>query len=162
MEKWEKFRDSIYSVSNEGRVRNDVTGTILKQYPNQYGRLLVDARSTLGKCFQVHRMVMETCYGYPSKGIEVNHKDGNPKNNELGNLEYVTAKENMIHAFQNGLRYKKEIPKFRKMRDDIFQLSKEGYSQSKIAKALGINQSHVSRTLRGEAYTTLNQQGVTL
>lgn len=165
MENWKKLRDSQYSVSDLGRVRNDNTNHILTPRDNGAGRLLVDLRkSVIGKNIQVHRLVAE-CFIRPlivGEKLEVNHKDGNPKNNSLINLEYVSASDNMRHAFQNGLRYKKEIPKFTKMRDDIFQLKSEGYSQSKIAKTLEVNQSHVSRTLRGEAYTTLNQQGVTL
>ena len=165
MENWKKLRDSQYSVSDFGRVRNDNTDHVLKPKDNGNGRLLVDLRkSVIGKNIQVHRLVAE-CFIRPlneNEKLEVNHKDGNPKNNALDNLEYVSASDNMRHAFKNGLRYKREIPRFKKMKDDIFRLHAEGTSQSKIAKSLGINQSHVSRTLRGEAYTTLNQQGVTL
>ena len=161
MEEWKKFRDSIYSVSNRGRVRNDIKNTILTPYSNQFGRMLVDFRSTLGKCFQVHRVVAEVFIGEPGK-LEVNHRDGNTKNNSLENLEYVTAKENMRHAVENGLCQKKNLKKFQNTREEMFRLKSEGHNQAQIAKILAVDASHVSRTLRGKTNARINNQGVTL
>lgn len=159
MESWGKFRNTIYSVSTLGNVRNDRTGKILNPYPNSGGRMLVDLRITLGKCFQVHRMVCEVFMGLPTDKKEVNHKDGDTRNNNLENLEYVTASENMKHAFENGLRYKKEIPKFKETRDQIFQLKVMGLNQYEIADKLKINQSHVSRTLNNKTYKSIYKLG---
>lgn len=35
--------------------------------------------------------------------LEVNHIDGNPKNNKLSNLEWCTGPENLDHARRTGL-----------------------------------------------------------
>lgn len=48
------------------------------------------------KTHYVHRLVCEAFFG-PSE-LPVNHIDGNPLNNALYNLEYVTSKANHIHA----------------------------------------------------------------
>lgn len=48
-----------------------------------------------------HRLIAETYYG-PSN-LFVNHKDGNRQNNNLENLEYVTASQNAQHAHDTGL-----------------------------------------------------------
>jgi hypothetical protein len=53
-------------------------------------------------------LVAETFIGpKPGKGYEVNHKDGNKKNNNLDNLEWCTRSQNIKHSFNIGLRNQK-------------------------------------------------------
>ena len=58
------------------------------------------------KVFRVHRLVMEH-FGekQPSEEYQVNHIDGNKSNNCIDNLEWVTPRENTLHAINMGLRY---------------------------------------------------------
>ena len=58
-----------------------------------------------GKCknYYLHRLLAEHFIPNPLNKIQVNHKDGNKLNNNLSNLEWVTHKENVQHAFKNGL-----------------------------------------------------------
>ena len=96
---YKQFRDTNYSVSKAGAVRNDETGKILKNIPTTFGYLAV-CLSIGGqkKMHKVHRMVSE-CYlpGY-SEELQVNHKDGIKGNNNISNLEMVTSSENNKHA----------------------------------------------------------------
>jgi hypothetical protein len=113
----------IYQVSNLGRVRskdrlesrvNGKTNTcyqftrkgqILKQKPNQYGYIQLELNnSKRKKNILVHRLVAMTFIGLPNdEKHQVNHIDGNKTNNQIENLEWVTAKENMRHAHNNKL-----------------------------------------------------------
>lgn len=56
------------------------------------------------KVFSVHRLILETFMpNENSDKLQVNHKDGDKTNNALSNLEWVTCKENIRHAYNLGL-----------------------------------------------------------
>lgn len=97
-EEWRYFRDSIYQVSNLGRVRNTKTGRILKGNKADCGYIRVDLKmpNSARKKFLVHQLVYE-CFISPQYDI-INHKDGNKTNNNVTNLESVTHQENMKKA----------------------------------------------------------------
>lgn len=110
--------EGIYEVSDHGRVRtkqgktthSDLHGIrvwksrILKE-KNPRGR---DVRVSLwkdkkDKSFLVHQLVGKAFLPMiPGKEC-INHKDGNPRNNHLSNLEWCNHLENNRHAFENGL-----------------------------------------------------------
>ena len=53
----------------------------------------------------LHRLVAETFIPNPENLPEVNHKDGNKSNNCVDNLEWVTHRDNQIHAYKKRLRH---------------------------------------------------------
>lgn len=52
----------------------------------------------------VHRIVAETFIQCDDLSLDVNHKDGNKKNNHVDNLEWCTRSQNIKHSFENGIR----------------------------------------------------------
>lgn len=51
----------------------------------------------------LHRLLAEHFIPNPENLPQINHKDGNKLNCNLDNLEWVTVKENTIHAYKHGL-----------------------------------------------------------
>lgn len=95
------------SVSRSG-CQGDLTkkGQILRQYitPKGYARLqLVGVNST--KNAMVHRVVAEAFVDNPEDKPQVNHVDGDKLNNKSSNLVWVTASENLQHAYDNDLKH---------------------------------------------------------
>lgn len=90
-----------YSVSDEGQVRNDLTGHILKTQADRFGYLRLGLSNENGRSKKyVHRLVAETFVPNPDGKPEVNHKDGNKWKCAASNLEWVTAHENRLHMYR--------------------------------------------------------------
>lgn len=115
--------EGIYEASSLGRIRTaagKVTWSgrfqcnrvwsqrVLKQKKTARNGGKMDARVHLykdGVCSTVlvSRLVCAAFLGEPESGETVNHKDGNPMNNNIENLEYLSAADNIRHAFEEGL-----------------------------------------------------------
>lgn len=80
-------------------------GRMAKPWDNGIGYMAIGL-TTLGKSVNlyVHRMVLQTFEPHKNfEKMEVNHIDGDKSNNRLENLEWVTSKENIRHAWDTGL-----------------------------------------------------------
>lgn len=103
--------DLYYEISNLGRIRSKPQ--IMKTFSTGRNRshvaLALRDNNSKKKTHLVHVLVAETFIGPRPGGdwrkIQVNHIDGNSKNNCVSNLEYVTCAENHRHAVRLGLAY---------------------------------------------------------
>ena len=50
----------------------------------------------------VHKLVLASFIEQPINKSEVNHRDGNPQNNKLENLEWVSSRENSSHRSEKN------------------------------------------------------------
>lgn len=103
--------EGLYSVTKNGKVWSHPKlhgnapwkGRWLRQYTERTGYKFVflqkDKKRKL--CF-IHGLVAKTYLGDFSNTLQVNHKDTIKSNNNLENLEWITASENIRHSFKNN------------------------------------------------------------
>lgn len=110
--------EGYYEISNYGRVKslpktmgnkNHLSPVrILKVKIDKYGYPCVKLCSQVEKgkikYFTVHRLVAKAFIPNPNNLKTVNHKDGDKQNNFAENLEWNSHKDNIIHAWQTGLK----------------------------------------------------------
>jgi hypothetical protein len=109
--------EGLYEVSDRGNVRSltrharvghnafrSVRGRMVAQSSHKHGYLVVALqRGNKGRTFLAHRIVASAFIGPIPEGTEVNHKDGDKRNNRPGNLEIVTRQQNIDHAVTAGI-----------------------------------------------------------
>ncbi len=106
-----------YEVSNYGRVRSlDMilpgtlggeyirSGVVLKGGADQKGYRLVTIfdGSHKGKTRKVHHLVLEAFVGFRPDGMECRHKNNNPSDNRLDNIEWSTKSINNLDRVARG------------------------------------------------------------
>lgn len=92
-----KFLKSRYYVSKSGEILSlkQKLPRILRQYEVNSGYMCTDLWSrNKPKKLSVHRIVARVFLGKCPKGYEVDHIDGDKKNNHVSNLRYIPMQEN--------------------------------------------------------------------
>lgn len=93
-----QYKQTGYYVDSFGNIYGK-RGNILKVQVNEKGYLRLSVNYDKKKHTKfVHRMVAETFIPNPFNLPEVNHLNGDKKDNRIDNLEWVSTKENKQHA----------------------------------------------------------------
>lgn len=151
-EEWKRvsLTNDYYIVSNKGRVVRiyDNRCFILKQsddgngYP--YVCIYINGKP---KTRRVHRLVAEEFLNKETNRNVVNHIDGNKNNNTVENLEWVTSRENLEHAWENNLNTASKPKPVIRSDYTLYE------SASKAAFELGIDASAITKCCRGKLNT---------
>jgi hypothetical protein len=121
-------------------------GKLLTPYVNQSGYYIIRLCES-GQIFRtIHSLVALTFIPNPENKPQVNHINGDKKDNRVENLEWVTNGENMKHAYRIGLKCNKGIknPGNKLSENDILEIRNSNEKQDVIANRFNIKQCHVS------------------
>lgn len=159
MEEWKIIPECIrYEVSNTGKVRSNVSKTprLLKPMKtagqrnyHKYGLKRDDGKVwyALG-----HRLVAICFLDNPENHPVVHHKDNNPENNHVDNLEWCTYSQNTKYAIEDGsfnqVWGKTDKPTNTKFSDihikAIRDLLSVGWSITQVCKVFEVSRGYVS------------------
>lgn len=136
-------------VRKDGR-KQFVKGRVLKQQRNKNGYMYVGFRAN-GKAvyLRVHRVIAMCFLPNPNNYPQVNHKDCNPSNNTVSNLEWCTASYNCQYREKYGVsateaRWNRIIAvNLKTLEVNLFP------SQMEAARRLGANHGHINSVLIG-------------
>ena len=171
-EKWKRIKidgeKTNYKISNLGRVMNCKLNKI-KEYDtvcNEYSRTTIKHNGVKIK-FALHRLVAEYFCAIPKRHLKngltfddlvVNHKNGLKNCKAAFNLEWVTNKENVDHAWRIGLcdNIRGEKAHLAKITEEqviqICELIMKKKSNKEIYKELCIAVKNVQHIRSGEAW----------
>lgn len=171
MEIWKDIEgfEGVYFVSNLGNVKSvdHVVSNIrlrankgilkkLSKKPNGYLTASIGGRLRLKNCY-VHRLVAKAFIPNPENKRTVNHKNGIKTDNRVENLEWMSHKENIVHAIKSDLMNNSgsNHGNSKLSDDDIIEIRRlsRKMSQKEIANIFKTSQSNVSRIIRNEMWS---------
>ena len=167
----EEWRDipgyeSIYQASNLGRIRTAPNKTT---YTNRHGERHWKTRILKGrgnnkttgkrvslwkngtqKDWLVARLVAITFLGQPvGENNTVNHINGNRLDNRIENLEWLSLKKNIEHAFDNGLMPYKKVRLFNNDCEMFFRSMSVASDYIGRSRGYISNQKQKGKTIKG-------------
>ena len=103
--------------------------------------------------FLVHRLVAEAFIPKINGKDYINHKDNNPENNKVDNLEWCTQSENIQYAYIYGNKIPPNMKKINQF-DLEGNFIKTWESQTEIQRKLNIYQSNIYKVCSGKRKQT--------
>lgn len=169
-EVWKDIKgyEGEYQISNRGRIKSlpkeklhdSISGTkyttkekIMKPADNCRGYMCtMIGRNEKSRTVSIHRLVAEAFIPNPDNLPEVNHIDGDKKNNNVENLEWVSHQDNMRHASEMDLMNKKsKLSRYeiQNMRERYIPRDSQ-YGIRAFARKYGMSSSHITRIIHGD------------
>lgn len=93
-----------FKISSMGTIVNKFSNTKVKTRISKDGYVYVSLYYNKKSYIKtLHGLVAKTFIRNNNNNLEVNHIDGNKLNNSIDNLEWITHKDNIKHAWENKL-----------------------------------------------------------
>lgn len=156
MEQWKEIKnyEGIYEVSSLGQVRRIHKDSRCSKYKyltqdtlRGYKKVTL-FKNGIGKKMQVHRLVALAFIPNPNNLEQVNHKDENPSNNTIDNLEWGSNLYNVNYG--TGIQRQVEKRSKKVIQSDLDgNFIKEFNSTNEAAKELNLSQGLISNCCNG-------------
>ena len=142
-------------VSSEKTTRF-VKGHVLNPYDNDRGYLRVGIQSNSKRTFKyIHRLVAQTFLPNPKSLPEINHKDNNPLNNNVSNLEWCTHEYNIAYREKYGTPAKDFVQKSPVCAVDLKTQEILWFeSQIEASRVFGFSVSSINNVIMGKQKRT--------
>lgn len=135
-----------YFAKEDGTIWNAI-GKQIKPGVQSRGYLTVSlydgSKPKKPKSFLVHRLIAEAFFGQST--LQINHKNGDKKDNRVENLEYCTAHENVRHAIEVLGRSPtgERNGKTKLTKEQVIEIRNSFGSDASVGRNYGISASHV-------------------
>lgn len=148
--------EGYYQASNLGRIKSFYkNGKILNPSINMHGyKQIVLINHNGRKTWTIHRIIAKTFIPNIYNKPFINHINGIKTDNNINNIEWCTASENIIHGFKIGLikRNKNEKSKSSKLSWDIVSQirlikNRDKISNRKLAKQYGVCHTLINKII---------------
>lgn len=156
-EQWKAVPGYPYEVSSHGRIRRTGAapgarvGRQLKTAPSPLGYVRVDLwRGGRRRPAHVHELVAELFIGPKPAGHVVHHKDGNPLNNHVDNLRYISRRDH-VREHHVGEQHPNAKLTDDEVRDIREQLSR-GVRQADLARRYGVASCTIKDISKGRTW----------
>lgn len=151
-----KGYEGLYQISNLGNIKSFKRykeGKLLNPKFDKDGYREIGIRDTNGiRTFKrVHRLVAESFINNPNNYKFINHKDNNPNNNTVDNIEWCSIEYNNKYRFSNGNASHKgeKNPMSSLTNEDVIRIAAMGsqntHSEYVIAKLFNTTRSIVNK-----------------
>ena len=141
------IQNNFFTFFDDGRIMRNSTKRFYTQ--KQKGYIIVDVYG-IG-AIRAHRLIWIHHHGLIPPNMVINHINGIKDDNRIENLELVSQKENMQHAFKTRLCVNvknKPTSLFVKYSEQILELRLKGVKIKDIMKKLNLSKDIVKRSIR--------------